>query len=403
MNEARLRSLLREAPIPVSEDSERRGLEVLEAALAEREPRRAPVTSPRRLALALAVAALLGALLLSPAGAAVRDWVDDVLTTAPRPGPGLAKIPGGGRLLVQSRSGPWVVQADGSRRLLGNFEEATWSPRGLYVAAASGRTLTALKPDGTPRWSLSAAAPVSDPRWSPSGYRIAYRSGGGLRVTDANGTRDRLIDPAIAPVAPAWSPLGLSQLAYVGADGSLRFADGESRRMIERARALPGIKRLEWAGETLLEASATALQLRSISVSKLAQGIEVGPPRGLPLPAGATVRDATLSPDGEKVASVLGVRGRLGPRGLVVVFDDGGGGRRLFNAPGRLSEVAWAPHGGRLLIAWPSTDQWLFLPTGRGEGRSVSEVSAAFAPGARVASFPRIEGWCCSGWIGQRG
>ncbi|MGV1049901.1 MAG: GIDE domain-containing protein, partial [Solirubrobacterales bacterium] len=229
VGEARLRTLLREAPVPGGEGAERRGLGMVAAAFAERRPERHNPLP--RLALALAVAALLGALLLSPAGASVRDWVGDVFgDRVPRPEHGLAEIPGGGRLLVAAADGPWVVGPDGSRsvagltlslgsvddtvgyryresilpvdgpvyvlgvvgpdgsrRLLGEYGSATWSPRGLYVAVAAGRTLSAVEPDGTPHWSLSAAGPISDPRWSPSGFRIAYRSGRQLRVTAADG------------------------------------------------------------------------------------------------------------------------------------------------------------------------------------------------------------------------
>ena len=124
-----------------------------------------PQTSERRsrrpiprLALGLSLAALLAVLLLSPAGADVRDWVGDAFTaSAPRPEPTLARVPGGGSLLAQTGEGPVVVQPDGSRRLLGDYEGATWSPHGLFVAAVKKRTLTALEPDGTPRWSITAA------------------------------------------------------------------------------------------------------------------------------------------------------------------------------------------------------------------------------------------------------
>jgi hypothetical protein len=163
-----LSKALREVPIPVPEDSEARGLRVVETVYAERQrPRRRAFhpyrskssTAPsqreggrplRRTALALALTALIAVLMLSPAGASVRSWVDDVFTAAtPKPEPTLGEIPGGGRLLVQSAAGPWVVHQDGSRRLLGDYEEATWSPRGLYVAVAKGRTLSAVEPDPT--------------------------------------------------------------------------------------------------------------------------------------------------------------------------------------------------------------------------------------------------------------
>lgn len=190
MNEDRLRALLRETPVPIGEDAERRGLAVASEAFAQRR-RQDRATLPR-LALALAIATLLAALLLSPAGAAVRDWVDDALTAgAPNAEPGLTEIPGGGRLLVGTPAGPWVVQPDGSRRLLGEYREATWSPHGLFVGVASGHTLSAIEPDGAPRWSLSAAGTVSDPRWSPPGSRspIAPAAGSGSSAQMATTTR----------------------------------------------------------------------------------------------------------------------------------------------------------------------------------------------------------------------
>jgi hypothetical protein len=397
MNEARLRELLREAPVPGGEDAERRGLDVVEAAFAER---RRPARNPLpRLALALAVAALLGALLLSPAGASVRDWVGDVFTDrTPRPEHGLAEIPGGGRLLVASAEGPWVVGPDGSRRLLGEYGDATWSPRGLYVAVAAGRTLSAVEPDGTPHWSLTAAGPVSDMRWSPSGFRIAYRSGRQLRVTAADGTGGRRIAAATAAVAPAWSPLGLSQLAYIDGTGGLRIADGESGATIGAAAALPGAIELEWgeAGATLLEASRGAVRLRSLEVESLADRIGIGAPRRLALPAGAVVRDAALSPRGGTVAVLASLPSAHGERSAVFLFDSRSDApRRLLGVPGRLSELAFSPGGRRLLIAWPEADQWLFLPTDRGKGRALTDVAAAFTPGGGPVAFPRVEGWCC--------
>ncbi|HEU4598823.1 MAG TPA: hypothetical protein VFS26_03690, partial [Solirubrobacterales bacterium] len=186
--ERRLRELLRAAPVPGAAEAEERGLALVEAAFAQRPDTsvRRPSSLPR-LALALAVAALLAALVLSPAGAAVRHWIGDVFEPGVRNAePALTRIPGGGRLVVDSGKGPWVVRPDGSRRLLGNYREATWSPHGLFLAATSGRTLTAVEPDGTPRWSIAAAARVEDPRWSPSGFRIAYRAGGELRVVHAD-------------------------------------------------------------------------------------------------------------------------------------------------------------------------------------------------------------------------
>lgn len=405
MNEAKLRQLLREAPLPGAEESERRGLAVLEAAYAERErgegatPARGgrPVSLPR-LALALAIATLLAALLLSPAGAAVRDWVGDVFTDPPRPQPGLAEIPGGGRLLVEAAEGPWVVQPDGSRRLLGAYREATWSPRGLFVATVAGRDLSALEPDGTPRWTITAPRAISGPRWSPiRGDRIAYRSGSALRVTAADGSEDRQLDPFVAAVSPAWSPYDPYRLAYVDARGQLRIADTESGESTEAGIALPALAELDWAGDFILEASRTTLGLRPVAFDKLNGRTRIGTTRlGLRLPPGSEVLDAALAPDGRRVAALVRLS-EGAERTAVLLYRPRQAAKpqRLFVASGRLTELTWAPDSTRLLVAWPSFDWWLFLPVGRGSPRAVSAVSAAFAPGERGAPFPRVEGWCC--------
>lgn len=404
MRDSALKKGLREAPIPLPAEAERRGLAVVEAAYAERAGRERGAPENRRpslarLAIALSAATLLAALLLTPAGAAVRDWVDEAITSsAPPPQPGLAEIPGGGRLLVQSASGPWVVQPDGPRRLLGGYEEATWSPRGLFVAAAEGRTLSAVEPDGTPHWSIQAPGRVSDPRWAPTpGERIAYRAGTGLWAVAGDGTGKRELAAATAPVAPAWSPIGAPQLAYVSADGVLRIADSESGRVLASTPALPGIGQLEWgAGNSLmLEVSSRSLRLRTARPAKPAAQPKLAGARRLPVPAGATVVDTALAPERELVAAVLTRWRDHGTRSSVVVFGPGGGARRLLTVPGSLGEVAWSPDGRRLLVAWPYANQWLFLPLGRGEGSAVANVSTAFAPGERAASFPRIDGWCC--------
>jgi len=407
-----LREALREAPIQTPERAEERGLQVVEAAFAERmggdsELRGAmtPKTSERqskrrlpRLALALSLATPLAALLLSPAGADVRDWVGDAFTSsAPRPEPTLARIPGGGRLLVQSGEGPWVVQPDGSRRLLGDYEEATWSPRGLFVAAAEKRTLSAVEPGGTPHWSLTAAARVSDPRWAPSGERIAYRSGDALRVVAGDGTGDHLLAPTAAPVAPAWSPWGDAAIAYA-VRGKLRILNSESGGGLAVAPAVPDLAALDWGagGSAILEASPRALRLRDVEAQKVEPGPALGAARTLPLPTGTSLVGAALAPERQAVAAVVTRWRRHGTRSSVLLFPPGRAApRRLLTVPGSLGEVAWSPDGRRLLVAWPGADQWLFLPVGRGKPRAVADISTAFSPGGRAASFPRIEGWCC--------
>jgi hypothetical protein len=399
MSEDRLRALLREEPIPGAAEAERRGLALVERAYAERRPAGRPVLP--RLAVALAAAALLAALLLSPAGAAVRNWIGDVFTTGVRNAqPALTEVPGGGRLLVQSPRGPWVVQPDGSRRLLGHYTEASWSPHGLFVAAASGRTLSAIEPGGTPHWSVSVAGPVSDPRWSPSGLRIAYRAGRSLRVVRADGTGDRPLGPA-APVAPAWFPLGAHLLAYVDTSKRLRVIEADTARALAATPTSAGVTDLGWSadGRVLLELSPHGLWLRSLHLDKLAEGVRLGAPRRIPLQADAVLRAAAFAPDRRTIAILLEQRDHAGsPRSEALLIDTNGGpSHRLFAVSGHLNQLAWSPDGSRLLLAWPAADQWLFVPTsGRGHLQAISNIASVFSPGHRgQATFPRIEGWCC--------
>jgi hypothetical protein len=399
MNEDRLRTLLREEPLPGAAEAERRGLALVERAYAERRPAGRPVLP--RLAVALAAAALLAALLLSPAGAAVRNWIGDVFTAGVRNAqPTLTEVPGGGRLLVQSSRGPWVVHPDGSQRLLGRYSEASWSPHGLFVAAASERTLSAIEPGGTPHWSISATGPVSDPRWSPSGFRIAYRVGRSLRVIRADGMGDRLLGPA-APVAPTWFPLGTHLLAYVDTEKRLRVVEADTARTLAAAPTSPGVNALAWSadGRALLELSPHGLWLRHLHLDKLAERIRLDAPQRVPLPADTAVRAAAFAPHRNTIAALLERRGPAGePHSEALLIDaDGGPPRRLFAVSGHLSQLAWSPDGSRLLLAWPAAGQWLFLPvSGHGHLQAIGNIASVFSPGLRgQVPFPQIEGWCC--------
>lgn len=410
---------LREAPIPEPGGARERGLRIVNAAYAEsRGGERTGAGTRRplpRLALGLSLAALLAVLLLSPAGATVRDWADDAFTTAPRPEPTLAKIPGGGRLLVQTAEGPWVVQPDGSRHLLGDYETASWSPHGLFVVAAKGRTLTALEPDGTPRWSITADKRVAfpgrltaAPTWSPSGERIAYRSGFDLRVVAGDGTEDRLLAGSIAAgtppgvksssaFSPAWSPTGKNELAYVTGTARLQILDSETGAVLAGAPALPRITSMDWAagGKKILEATPGNLRLRSVLPAGHPTRPALGAPRRLPLPPGVSVVDAALAPRRPFVAASITYWRKHGTHSEIVVFRPGGRVQTLFSVPGSLGQVLWSPDGRRILASWPGTNQWLFLPLSRGRGKAIANISRAFSPRGQLGSVPLVEGWCC--------
>jgi WD40 repeat protein len=418
VNEERLRRLLRDAPVPDESGAEERGLRVVKAALAEREPSARPHAPRTRLLLAIALGLVLVSLLLTPAGATVRDWIDDTLTVGDeRPAPALTRLPSGGRLLVESASGPWVVSADGYKRRLGPYDEATWSPSGLYVGVARGRQLSAVEPDGDVHWSLSRGRRVSAVRWAPSGYRIAYLSGNDLRVVAGDGTEDRLVERDVSPVAPAWQP-DLNPLetetdhvlAYVDGDGTVRVVNTDTARPLSRARIPGEVTGLDWSddGTRLLVAGRTAVRILdpiALPPRKLQRG--AGPATAkvratLASPPGATVAEAAFAPRGGSFALIRALPpGASGlDRGELVLVSPHGAElreRRLLILSGRLTDLAWSPDGKRLLAAWPDANEWLFIPRSGGKGEAVGNVAREFNPGGETGApaFPRVAGWCC--------
>ncbi|HEX2287784.1 MAG TPA: hypothetical protein VHH31_03430, partial [Gaiellaceae bacterium] len=225
---------------------------VARSAFGEREPTPWPIRHRRPLtAAAIGVAVLAAA--LSPPGRAVIDEVREVVGTekvvgVQRARPALFSLPAAGRVLVSAPSGAWVVSANGSRRRLGDYDEATWSPQGLFVGASKRHQLAAVTPKGEGRWTLSRPR-VHYPRWSPSGFRIAYLSGSNLRLVAGDGTGDRRIDSA-QDVAPAWRPGAEHVLAYANRSGAVTLlATDENRTSWTAAGAAVNPAQLEWSAD----------------------------------------------------------------------------------------------------------------------------------------------------------
>ena len=244
MSELRLSERLREVFVPEEREAEERGWRVVHGAFEARHPVH---LKPRlnRLALALAAAFLVAGIALSPAGAKVADLVGDVV----EPGtdnaqPALTSLPASGELLVTSPDGPWIVEQDGSQRLLGAYRDAAWSPSGMFAIVARRHQLTAVDPVGAVRWSLAAPRPVSNPAWSPSGVRVAYMSGSSLRVVAGDGTGDRPLAGGVAAVEPAWRPLSepvpAGQVAIGPKTNVLAYADRRGRVTVARRRLRSG-------------------------------------------------------------------------------------------------------------------------------------------------------------------
>jgi WD40 repeat protein len=401
MSELRLPERLRDVFVPEERAAEERGWQVVHGAFEARHPVH---LRPRvnRLAIALAVALLVAAVALSPAGAKMADLVRDVVEPgAENAQPALTSLPASGRLLVTSPEGPWIVDQDGSQRLLGAYRDAGWSPSGLFAVAARRRQLTAVDPVGTVRWSLAARRPVSAPAWSPSGIRVAYLSGSSLRVVAGDGTGDRLLVDRVAAAAPAWKPLSepvpagqvaigprTNVLAYADRRGRVTVRDVDADRVLWRSHpySLP-IRELEWSPDR------RRLLVRTASFAQFLDGSGRAISR-VPWPT----LGARIAPDSTQTAFIRRARGG---RSAVLITRRHGSDppRRVLSRQGRLTDPTWSPDGRWLLVARPGADQWLFIrPSGRVRVETVGNISRQFAPGASgQLQFPAISGWCCAG------
>lgn len=389
MRERELRKRLLTDPVPEELEARERVWPTVRAAWETRE--RVSWTERRaRPIFALAAAAVLVGAVVSPPGRVAAGWLREQVAAEEENGRPLVRLPAPGRLLVLSPQGPWVVQADGSRRLLGAYEDASWSPNGKFVAVAGGRRLAAVEPDGSLRWSLSRPQQVSQPRWFPrTGFRVAYRSGDNLRVVIGNGTGDRLLARGVGPAAPAWRPGERHVLAYADGEGGVRVVDVDTGQQLPRLPVPDDVQKLIWTGDgrrlVVLEGNGRIDVYRPDRTDqRLWRSSEL------------TVRDVALDPSSRRLAATD--FDRATGRSRVLLMPVGGGApRELTSVAGRLGEVAWSPDGRWLLVAWPDADQWLFLRMPDvSRIVTVSNVSREFDPGATgPGDFPRVAGWCC--------
>lgn len=336
-----------------------------------------------RLALAPAVAVIAGVLALTPAGAAVHRWINQTLGVA-HARAALFSLPAPGQILIAGAPGAWTVSTDGSKRRLGSWREATWSPHAQYVAVASHNQLTVVSPRGTAQWSI-ARHDVRSPRWfAPNGYRLAYLSGTTLRVIAGDGTGDRQLSGHVSPVAPAWRPDHEYVLAYAKANGTIIVRDADSGQVAWSRRTSPAPRLLEWSsnGARLLVLTRTAALVFDGDGHQLAR---------LPATGEQPELDGALSPDGRQLA-LLSEHDVT----LTNLSQPGAIQRRVFSGAG-LRELTWSPDGRWLLVGWPAADQWVFIhATGRPQIIAISKIAEQFnSPGA-IPAFPATEGWCCT-------
>ncbi len=367
---------LERVEVPGEHEARARAWGVVTAAFAERKPVPRPSHWPRVAAVALAAGALVAATVSSP-GRAVLDEIREVVGVE-RAQPALFSLPAPGRLLVASDAGVWVVQQDGARRLLGDYEEATWSPFGRFVAATRENELVALEPDGEVRWTLARRGARS-PRWtgSETDTRIAYLTTIRVHAVPGDGTGDVDAGGPSHRVAPAWRPGARFTLTFVDTLGRVRLYDIDSGlgpwKPVGQSKAFREPRKLEWSsdGRRLLLLTRRKLVLFD---SRSRAPLSVRNER---------LVDAAFRPGSHDLAVL---RTREGVSELLV------GKRSLFSGTGQFADLVWSPDGRWLLLGWPAADQWVFVRADGKRIRAVSNVSAQF----RSQSFPRVEGWCCA-------
>ena len=377
-----LRDRLESAPLPDASGAEARAWALVADAHSTR--RGAARRSRRGRVIALALAGVLVAAAVAVAAEPprwVRHALGDAVRSPPRVRGSLDGLPSG-RLLVSSSQGTWIVRGDGTRLRLGPWTAATWSPRGLYVAAWRGRELSAVAPDGRVAWTIAARGAVRDATWSPDGYRIAYRRDDALAVVAGDGTGARVLAQPVRAVAPAWRPGAPHTLAWVGARGRVEVRDVDTGALVWRSPASVGaVRALAWSadGHRLLARGGGRVAVLDVTGDRSWR---------VRLPRGARVDAAAWAPRGDRIAltlreasvtSVYVTRAALVPR------------RPVLTTTGTLRSLAWSPDGGRLLVRWADADQWLLLPT-----RAHARITAIAGISRRFGGAPTVQGWCCA-------
>jgi hypothetical protein len=390
MNNRNLRKQLERVEIPEEHDTRERAWALVQAAFAEREP--VPQRRPLRPLVAVALVGAAVAAALSPPGRAVIDEVREAIgierVTPSRPA--LVSLPASGRLLVNSPRGGWIVQRDGSKRFLGRYRQASWSPRGLFVVATGAgkrgtRELVALDPKGNVRWSIARSGHIRSPRWAPSGFRIAYKLADTVRVIAGDGTGDRWLAKGVGPAAPAWRPGQAHVLAVAHVDGRIRIWGTDTRAL--HGISAPGDepRQLAWSrdGRRLLAVASRSFRILDLRGRLLAR---------VDLPRGAEAVQAAFAPSSHSFALLRRVGGRSD-----VVLMTARGARRIFAGLGRFTGLEWSPDGRWLAVAWETADQWLFIRSaGVRKIVAVSGIARQFDPGVeREPRFPSLAGWCC--------
>lgn len=358
---------------PHEHEAGERAWEVVRDAYETREPLTWPRRHARPLVAGALIAAVIAAVLSPPGRSVVRSFRKAV--GVERAEPALFSLPAPGQLLVTSPQGAWLVRADGSKRLLGRYRDATFSPHGLFIAATRENELVALDPKGEVRWTLARPGPRF-PAWAGTrtDTRIAYLSAGHLHVVAGDGTGDRTFGPA-APVAPAWRPGSGHVLAYSDGERAM-VLDADTRVVILRLRLHAGTWKLAWSSDGRL------------LLALAARGLRIFEPTGkLVLARNSESRpfvDAAFEPRTHRVVALR----EYGFQSEVVSALTG---RVVFRGTGTFGQLSWAPRRHWLLVTWPTANQWVFLRT-----RPSRRIVGASRIASQFGGFARVSGWCCA-------
>jgi len=369
-------------------DAEDRSWEVVRRAFEERTAapgRRALASNTLLLAgLGAALVTAFVAAVFSPPGHAVFERVRQAVGVD-HADPALFSLPAPGRLLVVSAEGGgiWLADANGYKRKLGTYEDAEWSPHGLYVVTTRRNELTALDVDKGVRWSL-ARHDVAWPTWSGTraDTRIGYLAAGGLRVVGGDGRGDRLLDGTAAAVAPAWAPSRRFAITYVSGSSTIVLREA-SGRVVWRRQVGVVPSALQWSTDGRLLAVRSSHRVIVLDAR--------GRVKRTISSLGSLLTAVAFKPGTHSLAVVARSPARTELR--LVDVDRPGRSRLLFAGPGVFGDIVWSPDASTLLVDWPTANQWIFL-----RGQKVHAVAVG-------AEFPRhddlrprllvAQRWCC--------
>ena len=368
-------------------DAERRAWGVVRRAYEERPP-----VHPRRargwlVPVLVAVAVVAAAAIATPTGHAVFQKVREAVGVQ-HAEPALFALPSRGRLLVVSseHGGVWLVHDNGLMRRIGSYDDAQWSPHGVYVVATTATALIALDLDRGVRWSLPRRGAIW-PRWQGTRLdtRIAYLTPGGLRVVSGDGTHDHLVDRYAQDVAPAWDPARGHAVAYFSG-GAVVLREPDSGRVVWRAPVTITPSSLAW--------SSDGRYLAAVSAHRIVVLGSNGKPRRAVTMLGESFVDAAFQPGSHRLAASL--RTTYSSEVRVVDIDHPGHGRLIFAGPGMFGDIVWSPDGSWLLVSWPTADQWVFVHGSR--VHAVANIREQFPRRDRKGPLLQLDDrWCCAG------